>query len=224
MILVFLSETKASESKMKEFQQKLKLTQGIMVPSEGKSGGLAMIWKEGTDVRLKSCSNSHIDVVVHSGSSVSSWRATGFYGQPNTSKRHISWKLLNSLRKQCEMPWVVFGDFNEITQSEEKVGWMERDARQMREFRECLNNCDLTSLGFVGQRYTWCNGHLGEQRTLIRLDRMVANEEWRGLFPEAKVYHVAMFASDHCLLVLCLQRKVFSRLTKRRFLFEAMWS
>ena len=38
-----------------------------MVPSDGKSEGLAMIWKEGTDVRLKSCSNSHIDVVVHNG-------------------------------------------------------------------------------------------------------------------------------------------------------------
>ena len=70
-----------------------------MVPSDGKSEGLAMIWKEGTDVRLKSCSNSHIDVVVHNGAGVTLWRAIDFYGQLNIGKRHISWKLLNSLRK-----------------------------------------------------------------------------------------------------------------------------
>lgn len=138
--------------------------------------------------------------------------------------RDISWKLLDSLRKQCDMPWVVFGDFNEITHLDEKLGWMERDAGQMREFRECLKNYGLTNLGFVGQRYMWCNGRLGEHRTLIRLDRMVANEEWRVLFLEAKVHHVSMFASDHYLLVLWLERKVRSRSLKRRFLFETIWS
>ena len=46
----------------------------------------------------------------------------------------------------------------------------------MKVFRECLSNCGLIDLGFVGQRSTWCNGRIGEQRTLVRLDRMVANE------------------------------------------------
>lgn len=59
-------------------------------------------------------------------------------------------------------------------------------------------------MGFVGQRFTWCNERLGEQRTVIRLDRMVANEEWRELFPEAKVHHVSMPTLDHFLLALYL--------------------
>ena len=45
------------------------------------------------------------------------------------------------------------------------------------------------------------------QRTKIRLDRMVANEDWMSLFPEARVRHVAMPISDHCLLMLSLTRK-----------------
>ena len=129
----------------------------------------------------------------------------GFYGQPDSGKRHISWKLIKALKKQCDMPWVIFGDFNEITHSNEKLGWLERDANQMRVFRECLDNCGLTDLGFVGQRFTWCNEWLGYQRMLIRLDSMVANDEWRELFPEAKVHHVSMSASNHCLLVLFLR-------------------
>ena len=152
------------------------------MPSDGKSGGLAMIWKKGTTIRLKSCSNSHIDVIVEGKADQDPWRATGFYGQPDSGKRKISWSLLEMLNKQCNMPWVVYGDFNEITHADEKIGWFDRDATQMWEFRECLSRCGLIDLGFVGQRYTWCNGRLGEQRTLIRLDRGVANKAWRSMF------------------------------------------
>ena len=49
---------------MKGFQNKIEYTEGIVVPSDGKNGGLAMIWKKGIEIKLKSCSNSHIDVVV----------------------------------------------------------------------------------------------------------------------------------------------------------------
>ncbi|KAL4651243.1 hypothetical protein ACB092_01G145100 [Castanea dentata] len=104
------------------------------------------------------------------------------------------------------MPWVVCEDFNEITHAEEKLGWVERDATQMRDFRECLSRCGLLDLGFVGQRHTWCNCRLGEQRTLIRLDRGVANEAWRKMFLEASVHHLAMSASNHCMIVLYLKR------------------
>ena len=60
------------------------------------------------------------------------------------------------------MPWVVCGDFNEITHANEKLGWLDRDATQMWDFREGLSKCGLVDLGFVRQRYTWCNGRLGE--------------------------------------------------------------
>jgi len=59
-----------------------------------------MIWKEGLDIRFKSCSNSHIDVVVFDEKGSNLWRATGFYGHPDARKRGISWQLLESLRNQ----------------------------------------------------------------------------------------------------------------------------
>ncbi|XP_023914161.2 uncharacterized protein LOC112025716 [Quercus suber] len=223
-ILVFLSETKASLSKMKGFQNKIEYREGIVVPSDGKSGGLAMMWRKGTEIRLKSCSNSHIDVVVEGMADQAPWRATSFYGHPESGKRKISWSLLEALNKQCDMPWVVCGDFNKITQADEKIGWLDRDATQMWEFRECLSKCGLIDLGYVEQRYTWCNGRFGEQRTLVRLDRVVANEAWRCSFSEASVHHLAMSGSDHCMIALYLKRKDLVKPTKRRFMFEAMWT
>ena len=97
-----------------------------------------MIWSEGVDVTFMSCSHSHIDVVVHGEEGASPWRATGFYGHPNTSKRHISWELLETLKNQSTLPCVVFSDFNEIKHPKEKLGWLDRDADQMGNFKECL--------------------------------------------------------------------------------------
>ena len=82
----------------------------------------------------------------------------------------------------------------------------------------------LLKLSIFGPRFTWCNGWFGDQCTLLRLDRMVANEEWIKIFPEAKVHDVSMLASDHCLLVLLLKNNHYSKRGKKRFFFEEMWT
>ena len=89
-LLVFLTEMKIGESKMKGIRNKLEYTQGTSIPSDGQSGGFTMIWKEGSDIRLRSCSHSHTDVEVHSSSAPIPWRATGFYEHPNSCKRFLS--------------------------------------------------------------------------------------------------------------------------------------
>ena len=89
-LVQFLVETKANTDKMKGFQNKLSFTQGIVIPSDGRSGGLALLWREGMDIRFKSCSHSHIDVVVHDIGNGGPWRVTGFYGHPDTGKRYTS--------------------------------------------------------------------------------------------------------------------------------------
>ena len=202
LVVIFLVKVKASIDRMKGFQNKLGFTQGIIVPSDGRNGGLALLWREGTDIRFKSCFHSHIDVVVHRESSESPWGVIGFYRYPNTRKRYTSGQLLETLNTQCSLLWLVCGDFNEIIHFDEKLGWKDRDAKQMGAFGETLNRCNLFDLGFVGPNFTWCNGRFGEQCMLIRLDRMVANEAWSRVFPDVKVHHVFMSSSDHCLLAL----------------------
>ena len=53
---------------------------------------------------------------------------------------------------------------------------------------------------------------------------MVANEDWLRLFPEARVKHVAMSISDHCLLMLSLTRKQPKKQGRKFFFIEAMWT
>nr|POE50261.1 hypothetical protein CFP56_47773 [Quercus suber] len=88
---------------------------GISVSSDGRSGILAMLWREGVVVSFKSCTNSHIDMVVYGERGANPWRKRGFYGHLEASK----------------------------------------------------------------------SGRYREQRTLVRLDRMVANESWIEQIPKA---------------------------------------
>lgn len=53
----------------------------------------------------------------------------GFYGQPETEKRFILWQLLDTLSSQYDMPWIVFGDFNEIMHPFEISGGSEREVK-----------------------------------------------------------------------------------------------
>lgn len=53
-------------------------------------------------------------------------------------------------------------------------------------------------LGFVGPRFTWCNGRHGSHRIKERLDKGYANTAWSTLFPRTIVSHLPRTSSDHC--------------------------
>jgi hypothetical protein len=52
----------------------------------------------------------------------------------------------------------------------------------MEHFRDALVFCDLSDLGFVGPRFTWCNNRSDDLWTREWLDRAVAKREWRSRF------------------------------------------
>ena len=56
------------------------------------------------------------------------------------------------------VPWLYFGDFNEILQSEEKQGGLPKPLALMLNFREALLYCGLVDLGYQGNIFTWTNG------------------------------------------------------------------
>jgi hypothetical protein len=90
------------------------------------------------------------------------------------------------------MPWLLLGDFNEILFSWEKEGGAPRSLQCMKRFQDCLSDCCLEDLGYIGDIFTWRRGSLRE-----RLDRAVANGEWNNRFPLCRVENGEMTKSDH---------------------------
>ena len=51
-IIVFLMETKSNKEWMGMVKDKCNMKHGLIIPSEGKNGDLAMLWKEGITVEV----------------------------------------------------------------------------------------------------------------------------------------------------------------------------
>ena len=99
---------------MEKEKFKTGLLNGLIVPSVGRSGGLAMLWRRDIKVEVQGYSRSYIDVVVTDPELGFKWCITGFYGNPETHRRKESCDLLRSLSQKYQLPWLCFGDLNEI--------------------------------------------------------------------------------------------------------------
>lgn len=89
------------------------------------------------------------------------------------------------------------GDFNELLFHHEKNGGKPRLERQLSDFREFIEECDLRDLGYSSNKYTWCYRRAGNQHISERLDRFLVNSIWWNCFPNAKVTHGVVAYSDH---------------------------
>ncbi|KAA3460755.1 reverse transcriptase [Gossypium australe] len=167
---------------------------GIEIEADGSRGGLCLAWKEDISVTLKSFSKSHIDVLA----------------------------LLRRLGEEANLPWLVMGDFNEILYSFEKEEGLPKDERRMEIFCKTLEDCQLEDIGYSGAWFTWERGKFVENNVRERLDRGVANEKWKPLFPKCSILHLSQSLSDHCPLFLnTTDDKFIAR--SSQFKFEARW-
>lgn len=91
-------------------------------------------------------------------------------------------------------------------------------------FAQTLMDCGLMDLGARGYQFTWSNKQEDEGLIEERLDRFVANEDWKLHFPGAMVKNMAVSESDHVPIMLeLLKMPSVGRRKARGFKFEAMW-
>ncbi|XP_075499746.1 uncharacterized protein LOC142538273 [Primulina tabacum] len=201
--LLFLCETKRRDSNFTRWKDVLGYSGMFVVNCVGRSGGLTLLWKSPFDVTIYSYTLGHIDCLVQHDEK--RWRFTGFYGHPETQLRHSSWALLRRLSRVPELhgiPWLVGGDFNEISFDSEKFGGNRKPAAQTRAFRDTLSDCGLQNLHGSGDLFTWVNRRSLEHNIFERLDRFVATFEWRLLYPVAKAQSLDFYHSDHRPILL----------------------
>jgi hypothetical protein len=96
----------------------------------------------------------------------------------------------------------------------------------MDNFREALTYCQLHDLGYEGDVFTWRNhNHVAENYIRERLDRAVANDEWRIRFPGTQVINGGPRHSDHRSVTIVTDQMLRGgmRAQSREFRFEAAW-
>ncbi|KAL9672899.1 hypothetical protein QQ045_029152 [Rhodiola kirilowii] len=155
--VVCLIETKKKASDWNFLKLKFGFRYCFAVDCKDKAGGLAVLWLEELDLTIRSYSIGHVDADVRYGCY---FRLTLFYGDLVAAKRKFSWELFRMLSTASNLPWIVLGDFNEVLGDNEVLGVRPRQLWQMSNFREALEDCDLSDLGFKGYPFTFTNGRL----------------------------------------------------------------
>lgn len=130
---------------------------------------------------------------------------------------------MEEFASSVQLPWVVFGDFNDVLNSSEKFGGNLPAIGRCKAFNNMLTSCGLIDLAFKGPSFTWCNKRQGVRKIEERLDRVVSNADWRLLFPEAEVRHLPRLHSDHCPVILYCEPNIHLSSANRPLRFQAMW-
>ncbi|XP_060216564.1 uncharacterized protein LOC132644040 [Lycium barbarum] len=148
-------------------------------------------------LKLENC-DTHAEIIV-----------TLVYAKCDRIERIELWESLYHLASDMTLPWLVGGDFNVITDEEEKYGGMPVTLNKVEDFRHCIQTCNLTDLGYKGSIFTWWNGRGAEDCVFKRLDRCLGNFEFQQLFPGLDIAHLIKLSSDHSPLLLeCKQQEV----------------
>ena len=121
------------------------------------------------------------------------------------------------------LPWLCIGDFNEVLRPDEHEGVGERSNAQIQHFRDAVDVCMLLDIGYSGRFWTFEKKVRGGSYTKVRLDRALANTDWRARFPLADLTHLTAASSDHIPILMRLNREQPSSRQPRPFRYEVMW-
>ena len=81
-IFLFLMETISYASRIEEIRVKFGFDHCFSVDRRGRSGGLAVLWKQAAHCQVDSFSSHHIDMLFMD-TNIVSWRLSYYYGSQN---------------------------------------------------------------------------------------------------------------------------------------------
>lgn len=181
----------------------------------GKSGGLAVFWKNTGLVDIVSSDKNLVDINVQLSDKKFSFSC--IYGEPCVDKRRWFWEKMSRIGVSRKNPWCLLGDFNAICGNNEKIGGPMRSDDFFTDFNNMLSVCRMKELTSHGDPFTW-GGRRGNQWIWCKLDRCFGNKEWLNLFPNANQVFLEKRGSDHRPVLVNLLS--FDEKRKGRFRFD----
>lgn len=159
-------------------------------------------WKQGVDVELTSTSSNFVNMMVYSDPPNTPWLVSCVYGPTRWHLRDDFWHVLDSVASSFGGPWLCMGDFNCLLADWEKQGGLPVASSFLNPLQNLINSHGLIDLGFHGSPFTWSNNRHGLANIRERLNRGLANCQWRSLFPRVMITHLTRSASDHSPLLI----------------------
>ncbi|XP_060959451.1 uncharacterized protein LOC133030657 [Cannabis sativa] len=219
--LLFLCETLCNKSSLESLRAHLGFEGCFVVEARGHSGGLALLWKEASEVVIQGFSFNHIDATVHMVG-LPPWRFTGIYGEPKRELRSQTWDLFRSLKNDSLLPWCLLGDMNNLGSHLEKKGGRKYPDRLIEGFLKALDDCNLIDMPLLGYPFTWEKGRNSTEWIEERLDKALVTNSWLSTFPQSSLLNLEFSTSDHCPLLLIFKGNT-PLVSFPTFRFENAW-
>jgi hypothetical protein len=114
----------------------------------------------------------------------------------------------------------------DVLQREEHQGANERSYAQIMDFRETMDVCGLSDLGYTGINWAFEKKVIGGSYYRARLDGALGSASWSARYPLAEVHHLAAAAvSDHIPILLKMEPSSDHNQRSPRLLrYEIMWA
>lgn len=192
--LMFLMETMYSRNVLVDIQVWLGYNRVYTINPIGRSGGLAVFWKNSVDVEILSANKNIIDMSVRMGKEI--FFVSCIYGEPNEGKRQWVWEKISRIGTQRRGSWCMLGDFNAVCGNHEKIGGPTRSDETFQSFNSMLQSCKMKEPVSQGDPFTW-GGRRGKHWIRCKLDRCFGNKEWLQMFPRVSQIFLEKRGSDH---------------------------
>ncbi|KAG5631316.1 hypothetical protein H5410_003033, partial [Solanum commersonii] len=127
-------------------------------------------------------------------------------------------RLLHFADTRDTTPCCTIGDFNVITDIDEKLGGNPYNMRKSLEFIGVIEACGLMDLRFNGPKFTWSNQRGINFRIWKRLDRAMVNDNLLQSMPHTCITHLPSVGSDHCPLLMEMNARPENCIKYFRFL------
>lgn len=153
--VVVLVETRCSGEKAQEVIKRLGFKNQIIEEAAAMSGGIWILWNSPfIQISVLAQRPQFIHLLV-SGMGDRTWCFTAVYGSPREQERKYLWDDLWEISKNCPLPWMLAGDFNDIKDPIEQKGGGNVNEGKCQKFLDNINRCRLIDMGSEGPRYTW---------------------------------------------------------------------
>ena len=218
--VVIVIETHTQFTNVRNFWNNLGYTVEGLVEAQGFLGGIWMLTSGGSfSCTLVDC--FHQCVTVEVGCGDKKWVSSAIYASPIPTIRSQLWDYLARLRNSISHPWILMGDFNDILLPSEVKGGAFYASRA-KAFTDMMENCQLVDMGAYGNKFTWFRSGQNSNSIAKRLDRALADINWRNAFPDAFVENLPRLQSDHSPIVLHCGGSIPPK-ALRPFHFQAAW-
>ncbi|XP_059315534.1 uncharacterized protein LOC132066189 [Lycium ferocissimum] len=146
---------------------------------------------------------------------------TIIYGYNTIEQRKELWDQLSRLSTQCSKPWILWGDFNTILYTQDRVYGAAISNAKIRDFSDCVQNLMVTELPWQGDYYTWSNKQQGGNKVWSRIDRALGNLDWMMIYGHLTIEYNLPHISNHAPMMIRTNQTI--PYSKSPFKFFNVW-